>query len=152
MNIRPATPADIPAMRQLEAEAATAGHWSETQYQSVFHPQPRRLVLVIEEKQVLRGFLVGAAFGPEWEIENLAVAGAARRRGFGSALLGYFLDQVQEQAGTSVFLEVRESNAGARTLYEKSGFVESGRRRGYYSNPEEDAVIYRRSVPAPGLH
>jgi ribosomal-protein-alanine N-acetyltransferase len=44
-----------------------------------------------------------------------------------------------------VFLEVRESNSAARTLYEKAGFEATGLRKSYYANPVEDAVLYRRS-------
>jgi len=45
----------------------------------------------------------------------------------------------------SIFLEVRESNQAARSLYEKWAFVESGRRIRYYQNPQEDAIAYRHS-------
>ena len=57
MKIRPATPADIPAMRRLAAQADTAGQWSEAQYASLFQPGVRRLVLVIGQP-VVEGFLV----------------------------------------------------------------------------------------------
>ena len=43
----------------------------------------------------------------------------------------------------AVFLEVRESNQAARALYEKWAFLESGRRRRYYQEPDEDAILYR---------
>ncbi len=78
----------------------------------------------------------------EWEIENIAVAGAARRRGLGTRLLGEFLDLVRKQGADAVFLEVRESNRAARTLYEKWAFVESGYRQKYYHHPDENAVLY----------
>jgi ribosomal-protein-alanine N-acetyltransferase len=48
---------------------------------------------------------------------------------------------------TSVFLEVRESNTAARTLYERAGFEQSGRRESYYTNPPEDAILYRFTLP-----
>lgn len=145
MKIRPATPDDIPVMRAIAAEASTAGQWTAEQYANVFEPLPQRVVLVVEAGTV-QGFLVAAAAGPEWEIENLAVAGPARRRGLGAALIEHFLGMVRRQGAASVFLEVRESNAVARTLYEKWGFVESGRRRRYYGHPDEDAVVYRRGI------
>ena len=79
----------------------------------------------------------------EWEIENIAVAGPARRRGLGTRLLGELLDLARGRGADAVFLEVRESNHAARALYEKWAFLESGRRRGYYKDPEEDAILYR---------
>ena len=99
--------------------------------------------MVIEEQCVVQGFLVGRAVEGEWEIENIAVAGPARRRGLGTRLVGEFLDLARKQGAQAVFLEVRESNRAARALYEKWAFVEAGRRAHYYRQPEEDAVAYR---------
>ncbi len=99
--------------------------------------------MVIEEDAVVCGFLVARAVGNEWEIENLAVAGTARRRGLGTRLLGEFLTRVRDEGAAAVFLEVRESNHAARRLYEKWAFVESGCRSQYYQHPPEDAILYR---------
>jgi len=144
MLIRPATVADIPVLMALERHASTASHWSLQQYEALFsETDPKRIALVIEEEHTVKGFLVARAVEREWEIENVAVAGAARRRGLGTRLLGEFLDWVRGRGAESVFLEVRESNRAARALYEKWAFVEAGRRNGYYREPEEDAVWYR---------
>jgi ribosomal-protein-alanine N-acetyltransferase len=145
MKIRPGTPDDIPAMRAIAAEASTAGQWTAEQYARIFEPDPPRIVLVIEDGGI-QGFLVAAAAEPEWEIENLAVAGPARRRGLGTSLIEHLLGMLRQQGAESVFLEVRERNAVARALYEKWDFVESGRRHRYYSNPDEDAIVYRRTI------
>jgi [ribosomal protein S18]-alanine N-acetyltransferase len=146
MNIRRATPADIPAMLTLVNHSATAARWSRAQYERVFDESvPRRVALVIEEGPSVRGFLVAHEVAREWEIENVAVAGAARRRGLGARLLGEFLKMASGEGATAVFLEVRESNHAARLLYEKWSFEESGRRSGYYTQPQEDAIVYRLS-------
>ncbi len=149
MPIRPAIAADIPALRAIEAQAGTAAHWSDEQYQALFRPEPRRLVLVLEEGGVL-GFLVARPIGVEWELENIAVAEAARRRGLGAALLGRLLELIREEGGESLYLEVRESNLAARALYEKWGFAQAGLRRGYYDHPVEDAILYRLPLPNSG--
>ena len=94
----------------------------------------------------MRGFLIANQIGPEWELENIVVAAGARRHGLASALLGHFLDVAKQRGGESVFLEVRASNAAARALYAKYGFVVTGRRRRYYQYPDEDAVLYRKAV------
>jgi ribosomal-protein-alanine acetyltransferase len=128
----------------LEKHAVTASHWSVPRYEALFsETDPKRLALVIEEEGVIQGFLVTREVGSEWEIENIAVAGPARRRGLGSRLVGEFLDLARERGAKSVFLEVRESNRSARALYEKWAFVEAGRRNSYYREPEEDGVVYR---------
>jgi ribosomal-protein-alanine N-acetyltransferase len=148
MKVRPATPADIPSMMRLMHHSATAAHWSRAQYERVFGGDwPQRLALVIEQAGDLQGFLVAQVVGDEWEIENIAVAGKARRRGLGTRLLGEFLDHAQAQGAVAVFLEVRESNRAARSLYEKWAFREGGRRPRYYSEPEEDAIVYRLGFP-----
>ncbi len=144
MRIRHAITADIPAMISLEKHAATAAHWSAEQYDAIFSGQsPTRLVLILEEESAVQGFIVGRVLDKEWEIENVAVAEPARRCGLGSRLVGEFLDLARSQSAEAVFLEVRESNLAARGLYEKWAFVESGRRRSYYREPHEDAIVYR---------
>jgi ribosomal-protein-alanine N-acetyltransferase len=144
MHVRPAIPADIPVLMALERCAVTAAHWSAEQYQAVFsNIASSRLALVIGHESRLEGFLIARAVEHEWEIENLAVAGSARRQGYGTQLLGRFLDMARSHSADAVFLEVRESNSVARRFYEKRAFVESGVRRKYYREPVEDAVTYR---------
>jgi [ribosomal protein S18]-alanine N-acetyltransferase len=140
--IRPATPADLPVLRSIEAHSASAAHWTDHDYQRLFSPEPPRLALVSED-HALQGFLMARQIGPEWEIENIVVAETAQRRGLGSMLLAHFLDLIRQQTAKTVFLEVRASNAAARALYQKHGFIETGRRPGYYAHPAEDAVLYR---------
>ena len=142
MVIRAATAADLPAIMVLERHAITAAHWTQKQYEGMLD-SPEREVLVLEEGSEVQGFLIARRVDAEWEIENVAIAGAAQRRGLGSRLVAGSLNRVRCLGARSVYLEVRESNQGARRLYEKAGFVESGRRRRYYRDPEEDAVLYR---------
>ncbi len=144
MLVRPATSADIPAMMRLEQHSVTASHWSPEQYDRIFATaSPRRVALVIEETAVVQGFLIAQVIAPEWESANIATAADARRRGLGTRLLGEFLDHARAEGAQALFLEVRESNHAACSLYEKWGFVESGRRVRYYRNPQEDAIAYR---------
>ena len=147
MPIRRATAADIPILMELERGAATAAHWSAAQYEAVFsHDAPSRVVLILEEANDVQGFVIGRALGQECEIENIVVAGPARRRGLGAHLVGELLDLARSSGANRVFLEVRESNLAARRLYEKLAFVESGRRKRYYQNPPEDAIVYHLSL------
>jgi ribosomal-protein-alanine N-acetyltransferase len=104
--------------------------------------------MVIEWDDV-QGFLVARDLGPEWEIENIVIANSAQRRGLGARLVQEVLERAQTQGTQAVCLEVRESNQAARGLYSKLGFVESGRRKSYYGNPEEDAVLYKKLLPQP---
>jgi tRNA threonylcarbamoyladenosine biosynthesis protein TsaB len=142
LKIRSAAPADIPALMALEKQASAGAHWSSAQYQTAFSGEsPPRVALVLEEKAGMRGFLIARALGNEWEIENIVIAGSARRRGLGTKLLGEFLKIARSRGAKAVFLEVRESNLAARRLYEKLRFMENGRRKLYYREPDEDAIV-----------
>jgi ribosomal-protein-alanine acetyltransferase len=144
LSIRPATSADLSAMMALEKHAATAAHWSVEQYEALFRvSSPDRVALLIEEELRVQGFVIARVVSEEWEIENMAVAGPARRRGLGTRLFGDLLDRARARGAKAVFLEVRESNRAARALYEKWAFLESGTRKRYYKDPVEDAIRYR---------
>ena len=147
LSIRSAASADLPAMMALEKHAVTAAHWSAEQYEALFRAsESGRVAQVIEDESGFQGFVIARAVDREWEIENIAVAGPARRRGLGTRLLGELLDLARARGAEAVFLEVRESNRAARALYEKWAFLECGRRGRYYSDPEEDAILYRLGV------
>jgi ribosomal-protein-alanine N-acetyltransferase len=142
--IRPATLDDILSLIALENHAVTAAHWSDEQYRAIFLPGGTpRIALVTEDAGSIQGFLVARAVDREWELENIAIAGPARRRGLGTRLLGELLSSARSQRATAIFLEVRESNSAARRFYEKWAFRESGRRLAYYREPDEAAVTYR---------
>jgi len=148
--IRAAVAADIPAMLELERQSTTAAHWTERQYRDALGPSvddPRRLVLVAESghdpAKAILAILVAHHISPEWELENIVVAQLARRQGLATKLLNRLITRARDTNSESIFLEVRESNLAARTLYERAGFQQTGRRRAYYANPVEDAVLYR---------
>ena len=155
VRVRPAEAVDLHRLVEIAAHAATAAQWSQSEYQKLFAPDPAvaldqtqpRTALVVEQDGSVVGFIVGRQAVDEWEIENIAVTGAARRCGLGSRLVGELLDQVRNGGGKSVFLEVRESNRAARSLYEKWAFIEVGRRKMYYQNPVEDALILKFKFP-----
>ena len=157
IEVRQALEADIPRILGIEREAEVAAHFAETDYRRAVASdasEVRRIVLVAEATGSVQGFLIARFLHEEWEIENVAVAKAARKLGFGARLVNAFLQSSNcsifgmNDARTEaepVFLEVRESNLAARKLYEKFGFAITGRRTAYYRNPQEDAISYRYS-------
>ncbi|HEV2401340.1 MAG TPA: ribosomal protein S18-alanine N-acetyltransferase [Candidatus Sulfotelmatobacter sp.] len=152
ITIRPATRNDIPQMMSLESQSQSAAHWSEKQYEGLFRPNaPVALLALVAEgkgQADLLGFLVARHLAPEWELENVVVAPECRRRGIGTRLMQELITRAQQANTGSVFLEVRESNASARAFYKKLGFHETGRRKAYYSNPTEDAVLCCKTLQA----
>jgi [ribosomal protein S18]-alanine N-acetyltransferase len=79
--------------------------------------------------------------GDELHVTNIAVHPGLRRRGLARRLLGAILDDGRARGLRAVTLEVRPTNDEARTLYESFGFRVVGRRRGYYYDTGEDALI-----------
>jgi ribosomal-protein-alanine N-acetyltransferase len=99
----------------------------------------------------LVGYFVAMPGFEEMHLLNLTVGPQFRRQGHARALLAHLYALCRECAATAVWLEVRESNAGARALYLREGFVEAGRRRGYYPAPQglrEDAILMSRGLGA----
>lgn len=152
IRVRWGVPEDLERLLEIALHSATAARWPRQEYAKLFTPETgqERVLLVVEEDGQVMGFVVGRAVEGEWEIENIAVSGTARRRGLGSHLLGEFLNLMRRRGGHTVFLEVRESNMAARKLYEKWAFLETGRRKGYYQDPPEDALVLRFSFPSAG--
>jgi ribosomal-protein-alanine N-acetyltransferase len=142
MLLRPATPADLPAIRALEQSAETAAHWSARDYEALFASDaPKRLALVAEEQSEFCAFIIANCATDDWEIENLVVDPKYRHQGIATQLVREVVQRAQAVHATSVLLEVRESNLAARQLYRKAGFIEAGRRPDYYRDPPEDALL-----------
>ena len=90
------------------------------------------------------GFMMGRVIADEAEVLTIAVDPTLRQKGIGARLINRFLSESASRGAVSAFLEVAEGNTGARALYARSGFTESGRRRGYYHHPDgspDDALV-----------
>ena len=143
IQIRPARAADASSIAALERQSPTAAHWEVSFYRRLFDEgAAERISLVAEDEGKIRGFLIARVTGDECELENLVVVEGGQRRGLGSKLISALVKRVREIGVTRIFLEVRESNAAARGLYEKCGFQINGCRKSYYNDPQEDAVLY----------
>lgn len=137
--IRSAALNDVPAILAIEQQAPGAAHWSADQYSKLVDSG---VVLVAEEAGQLCGFVCAKGVAGEWEIENVVVAAAFLRRGIANELVRELIQRAGNEAAPAILLEVRESNLPARRLYEKHGFREVGRRRAYYRDPAEAAILY----------
>lgn len=101
----------------------------------------RHVFLAAELDGQVAGYIGMMYVLDEGYISNVAVGGEFRRRGIGDALIASLLSRCESLGLVFVTLEVRRSNAPARALYEKHGFVAVGERRNYYEQPREDAVL-----------
>jgi ribosomal-protein-alanine N-acetyltransferase len=137
--VRPATSSEVAAILAIERQSPSAAHWTSEQYNNLLR---NGVVLVSEEAGKLAGFICAKAVAGEWEIENVVVAPEFLRRGIASRLLSRLIQQARNAEASAILLEVRESNEPARRLYEKHDFRDVGRRRAYYNDPVEDAILY----------
>ncbi|MGK7907148.1 MAG: ribosomal protein S18-alanine N-acetyltransferase [Synechococcus sp.] len=92
-------------------------------------------------EESLIGFAALWAIGQEAHIIALGVHPDWRRQGIGEHLVQRLLDEAKTQHLNWATLEVRESNQAAIALYQSQGFETVGKRKRYYSNPEEDGLI-----------
>ena len=143
--VRAAAERDLGAIHAIE-RASFGDPWSLEGFRDLLdHPRAKLEVAVGAGDEVL-GYAVAWYVADESEIANIAVAPHARRRGVGALLLDRILHAAAAFGAKTVFLEVRESNASARKLYEARQFEVAGRRAKYYQKPDEDALIMRRSL------
>lgn len=147
--LRHAALADIERVAELELSCFTSDPWPRQSFES-FIDRAGVTFIVAEDpgrEEGIVGYAVLIQVAEEAELLNLAVAGNSRRGGIGSSLLRSLLEVAARDGITTVYLEVRESNSAARGLYAAHGFVEVGRRRGYYQRPTEDALILQKVGP-----
>jgi ribosomal-protein-alanine N-acetyltransferase len=151
LHIRRAVEADVATMVAIE-RASFSDPWTAVAIASTLRYDHMR-VLVAEERGLggdgagrPLGYVVAMVAGTEAEIADLAVSPDARRRGVGRALIDRLLGDLEAEGVASVFLEVRESNHAARTLYASRQFHGVGRRRRYYRLPVEDALLLKREL------
>lgn len=132
---------DIADVMEIELRSYTMP-WTEPTFRSLLR-RPDAELLVAAVDGVLVGYAVSWYVLDQGELGNVAVAPNWRNRGVGRRLVCEVLGHAHQRGVREVFLEVRPSNQVARQLYERLGFQEVGRRRNYYMNPREDAVVMR---------
>lgn len=130
---------DIPFTVELEKELFSDA-WTELGLVNTLHYRPDTS-FVAEIGGEPAGYLFFMAAADEGELLRIGVSPRYRRQGIARALLAHMDEFVRENGIYSVWLEVREHNEAARSLYEKTGFVIQGYRKKYYHKPDEDAVI-----------
>lgn len=137
---------DLKELRLLEEEIFS-DPWSENALAD-WASSNFSLGCVAEEDGRVICYAIGNLVAEEAELFRIGCSPQFRRKGLGDVTLRFFLDAAKQRGGRNVFLEVREHNLAARTLYEKNGFSLLGTRRLYYKNPDEDAVLYQKTIQA----
>ena len=148
LSVRHASRGHLPNILEIELASSSAAHWTNSQYEQIINDKGH-IVLVAEENSRILGFLVASTQTAEWELENLAVAPDARRRGVGRALMNALIHQAREAGATEIRQEIRRSNLAAQQLGRSLGFRQPGLRRGYYRDPQEDALLFNYLLDKP---
>jgi [ribosomal protein S18]-alanine N-acetyltransferase len=148
ISIMPMTEHDLLEVVEIE-ESSGLSRWGWAAYYSELQGGNRDLMLVArvnnsEHNRIgprLAGYIVGRMGADELHINNVAVRDGFRRRGIGRTLLDRILEAGRNSGVPSAFLELRAGNSAALALYEECGFQITSRRRNYYSEPVEDALV-----------
>ena len=114
--------------------------WSSNSFKNeIYNPYSIALAAVLDGKVV--GYILANYRFHEGHILNVTVHPEHTRKGIGTHLMKLVLEMLRQRRCTVAYLEVRASNQDARRIYEKLGFHEAGRRKAYYIDPFEDAVL-----------
>jgi ribosomal-protein-alanine N-acetyltransferase len=144
LEIRPLTYADLPQVIAIERRAFPTP-WSLAMFVlELSKPSGICLAGLLEDRIV--AYLVCSRYDSVWHLMNIAVDIHLRRQGLATSLLER-LFEVADRPSEQYTLEVRTSNEGAIRLYERFGFRAAGRRRAYYHDNREDALIMWRTLP-----
>ena len=142
---------DIPAVQEIEREIFLTP-WPRNAYRRELLQNRLATYLVLREEDELVGYAGLWKMHDEAHVTTVGVRRKEQGRGYGMALMLALIERAYELDARWVTLEVRASNFGAMALYEKLGFKVIGRRRGYYTDDGEDAVVmWSDSMLAPAF-
>ncbi len=133
---------DVKEVAAIEQSIFSAP-WSEQSFLKALQAESNIYLAAVFRENVIGycGFWISYEMA---DLCNMAVAAPYRRQFVGQRLLMEGMAQVQARHVQRILLEVRESNAAAEALYRKAGFYEIGKRKDYYSNPIEDAILMKK--------
>jgi ribosomal-protein-alanine N-acetyltransferase len=154
VTLRPMTVDDLPAVMVLEEELFAPDTWTAAMYRDELSRSDTRFYVVAEfdlsgdedepgGEPVMVGYGGLIAYDDEAHVATLGVTEALQGEGIGSLILDALLGEADKRSPV-VLLEVRADNERAQHLYRRRGFVEIGRRRGYYQPSGADAVVMKR--------
>ena len=142
IEIRTMEPQDVPQVAELE-KVCFSDPWSEKSIVSELDNPLSCWLVAVSGEQVV-GYVGSQTVLDGSDMMNIAVSPDFRRKGVAESLIETLISFLRERRSRCLILEVRASNVPAIALYEKLGFLEIGRRRNYYRNPKEDALILRK--------
>lgn len=141
--IRAAEDQDLDRIAELENVLFADSPWPWKEFEHELHENPFAILLVDEEEGRVVGYLDYWILYEQAQVATIGVDPEYQNRGIGSALLSYAEKDAADQGCETFSLEVRVSNAKARYLYEKHGFIQVNIRKGYYENGEDAYLMVK---------
>ncbi len=146
VKVRPLRPSDLDAVERIERSAYPTP-WSRSMFAGEL-AKPSSVCLGAFQGSDMLGYLIVARYVDAWHVMNVAVDEPFRSRGIARGMLERLFESTVGDVDRGYTLEVRVSNETAIALYRGLGFVETGVRRGYYTDNREDALIMWRDPAA----
>jgi [ribosomal protein S18]-alanine N-acetyltransferase len=140
LTIRKMTLEDVAAVVDLDQRSFSLP-WPERSFRFELTDNPASRCWVAELDGNIIGMIVVWLIVDEAHVATIATHPDFRRKGIAKRLLSHALQKLMDQGARSSFLEVRESNIVAQEMYRKFGYEETGRRRRYYKDNDEDAIL-----------
>lgn len=144
-NMRRASGMHLDGILAVQRACTEAPQWSVEVWRTILAApeidEHARVCFIAEKNSATAGFVVVSCACGVAELESVAVGCDARREGVGRALCREAMSWARAREARAIELEVRASSLGAIALYRSLGFVERGRRCGYYRQPTEDALL-----------
>lgn len=133
---------DLPQVMEIEQDLFSVP-WTKEGFLT-FLLKDNAMFLVVEEKDKILGYCGLLMVLDEGDITNVAVCRNRQKEGIGRFLLESLIRLASLRGIETIHLEVRSGNESAIRLYKRCGFVQDGLRKGYYTDPVEDAVLMSR--------
>lgn len=133
-------PLDLDRVLEIE-QASFSSTYNREQYLYELEENPCAKLFVIEEENKIVGFIDYWITFENCQLSKIAVDLHERKKGYAKQLMDFMIKDAITQMCEIVSLEVRESNLTAQKLYESYGFLEVNRRKGYYSDNQETAIV-----------
>lgn len=146
-RIVPMDASHLDAVGEIE-KACFEDPWSRKIFEDSLAAENTSALAAQADNGAVAGYIFFTSVLDEGGVDNLAVLPSVRRQGIASALLEAFHRYGRTHGLANLFLEVRPSNRGAIALYRKMGYKEVGRRKNYYLDPKEDAIIMKLELTA----
>ncbi|NOX21326.1 MAG: ribosomal protein S18-alanine N-acetyltransferase [Nitrospirae bacterium] len=145
INLKEMDKSDIDEVMKIERESFHIP-WSREAFLNLIYSSSSICLVAVTEDRSVVGFICIRYVTDEAEILEFAVKESFRGIGIGRKLLNEALKKLDNLGIASVYLEVRPSNTPAIALYKRAGFIETGRRKNYYMEPKEDALLMKLSL------